>query len=78
MSDQAYPILHLKQPKFPQFVFEFHPLTQTVYGLRPEYIKVNAFVIAENITDRGAAENAVLCWLRGYKQGKDEMTAKAP
>ena len=70
-----YPILHLKQPKFPQFVFEYHVLKKTVYMIRAAKKPVVGVVLAENIPDRGAAEMTVLCWLRGYKTGCDEYRA---
>jgi hypothetical protein len=71
-------ILTLKTPTFPQFRFEWHPGVKRVYvvrvGVTPEIGEAIAFEIA----DHGAAYNAVLIYLRGYRQAKlelDEPTA---
>jgi hypothetical protein len=66
-------ILIIKTPTFPQFQFEWHPGAKRVYLTR-----IGATVgepIAFEITTHGAAQNAVLIWLRGYRQRSLEIEA---
>jgi hypothetical protein len=66
-------IFHIKTPTAPQFRYEYHPTKSKVYlvrvGVKPEIGEA----IAHNIMDEGAAHNAVLIWLRGYRTAKGEM-----
>ena len=66
-------ILHIKTPTFPQFRFEWHPGTRRVYLIRVGATPVIGEAMAFEITTHGAAQNAVLIWLRGYRQAKLEM-----
>jgi hypothetical protein len=72
---EAGKIYNLSNPDFPEFIFEWHPISKNVYvgrlGVRP----VIGEKIAMSVTDHGAAQNCVLIWLRGYKTAKLEMTA---
>lgn len=65
-------ILHIAAPTFPQFRFEYHPQKRRVYlarvGAKPEIGEV----LAHEIDNDGAAQNAVLIWLRGYRTAKGE------
>lgn len=64
-------ILHIKTPTFPQFRFEWHPGAKRVY-----LIRVGGSIgepIAFEITTHGAAQNAILIWLRGYRQRSLEL-----
>jgi hypothetical protein len=63
-------ILHLKQPGWPQFRFEWHPQTQRVYYLRTESPKVGR-LLALDIDTEGRAITAVLIFLRGYQESRD-------
>lgn len=66
-------ILHIKSPAWPGLRFEFHPGKRKVYviriGAKPEIGEV----FAHDIETEGAAHNAVLIWLRGYRTAKGEM-----
>jgi len=59
-------ILHIKQPRHPEFRFEWHPNSKKVYviriGVSPEVGEILAF----DIDTHGGAINAVLIWTRGY------------
>lgn len=77
MSNEINPqtgagIYHLKQPNFPQFRFEWHPLTRRVYLIRLAVEPLMGDPIAFDIADYGAATNAVLIWLRGYREAMAE------
>lgn len=65
-------IYHIKAPMAPQFRFEWHPKAKKVYliviGAEPEIGEA----FAHEIENEGAAWNAVLIWLRGYRTAKAE------
>jgi hypothetical protein len=67
-------IFHLKTPALPEFRFEWHPARRNVYlvrlGMTPEIGELIAF----NIDNEGAAHNAVLIWLRGFRAAKGDLT----
>ncbi|MGE0154812.1 MAG: hypothetical protein AB7R90_19500 [Reyranellaceae bacterium] len=65
-------ILHVAAPSFPQFRFEWHAAKKIVYcaDLRGKPVIGNA--IAHNVDNHGAAQNAVLIWLRGYRAAASE------
>lgn len=66
-------ILHLKTPNWPQFRFEYHPKIKKVYlirvGIEPEIGQV----FAHEIENEGQAWNAVLIFLRGYREARSEI-----
>ena len=66
-------IYHIKAPNAPQFRFEYHPQKKKIYlirvGVKPEIGEV----FAHDVESEGAAHNAVLIWLRGYRTAKGEM-----
>jgi hypothetical protein len=72
-------ILHIKTKSYPDFVFEWHPATRKVYVLRllrdasgkPEPGQRGELVAFE-VPDHGAAQNAVLIWLRGYQTAAND------
>ena len=66
-------IFHVKTPAFPQFRFEFHPQKHRVYLIRVGAVPEIGEAVAFDIVDTGAATNAVLIWLRGYRTAKGEM-----
>lgn len=71
-------ILHIKTPTFPQFRFEWHPGAKRVYLIRVGGVPIVGEPIAFEVTTHGGAQNAVLIFLRGYRQAKlelDEPTA---
>ena len=67
-------ILKIKTKNYPDFLFEWHPSSTKVYLLRvlrdangnPEP-RQRAELVAFGIENHGAAQNAVLVWLRGYQ-----------
>lgn len=65
-------IYHIKAPTFPQFRFEWHPNTKRVYLVRLSVAPAIGDPIAMEIESHGAAQNAVLIWLRGYREAKAE------
>jgi len=67
-------VAHIKQPSYPQFRFEWHPGTKTVYIIRIGRVPLIGDPIAMNVEDQGAAHNAVLIFLRGYKERTLEIT----
>lgn len=68
-ASSAARILHIKQPQFPQFRFEWHPQTERVYVIRIGALPEVGEVLAHHIDTHGAATNAVLIWLRGFREG---------
>ena len=76
MASRARPdtvIFHIKTPSWPQFRFEYHATKRKIFlirvGVKPEIGEV----FAHNIDTEGAAYNAVMIWLRGYRTAKGEM-----
>lgn len=69
-------IEHFRQPQLPQLRWEWHPQKKTVYviyaGATPEIGQP----IAMDIDNHGAAWNAVLIFVRGYKTAKAELLQK--
>lgn len=63
-------MLHIHQPNWPQFRFEWHPHTQRVYYIR-ETTPTIGRVLAMNIKTEGGAHNAVLIFLRGFQEARD-------
>lgn len=69
-------ILHFKPPKSPEVRFEWHPRVKRVYMIREQGAEetegavVHAEPIAYGVEDHGAAQNAVLIWMRGYNEGR--------
>lgn len=66
-------ILHIKTPTFPHFRFEWHPAKRRVYLIRVGVVPEIGEAIAFEIKTHGDAQNAVLIWLRGYRQAKLEL-----
>lgn len=62
-------VLHIKQPQFPQFRFEWHPGKSRVYVIRIGSKPEVGEILAHDIADHGAATNVVLIWLRGFREG---------
>jgi hypothetical protein len=65
------PIRHIAAPAFPQFRFEWHPSTKRVFIIRQSAPTIGE-PIAFEIADHGAAHNAALIWLRGYRAAQAE------
>lgn len=71
-------IRHMKQPRLPDYRFEWHIAKQNVYvidiaaGERSGRVVGNA--IAFNIENEGAANNAVLIWCRGFFAGREALS----
>jgi hypothetical protein len=66
-------IYHIKTPTFPQFRFEWHPGARRVYLIRVGAAPVIGEAMAFEVKTHGDAQNAVLIWLRGYRQRSLEM-----
>ena len=66
-------VAHIKQPSFPQFRFEWHPEAKKVFIIRLGRTPLIGDPIAMDIENHGAAVNAVLIYLRGYKERAAEM-----
>jgi hypothetical protein len=78
-------VFHIKTPAFPQFRFEWHPGVKRVYIIRLGVEPLMGEPFAYEIDDEGAARNAVLIFLRGYKaasiwkpQGETDGQAETP
>ena len=69
-------IYHIKQPSLPQYRFEYHPRVKKVYVIRVGAVPEVGEAFAFEIENQGAAYNAVLYWLRGYKEA--ERAAQFP
>jgi hypothetical protein len=67
-------IFHISSP-LTEFVFEWHPETKRVYMARVGTKPMIGELIADNITGRGDAVNAVLIWHRGYRTREYETVA---
>lgn len=65
-------IIHIKAPNLPQFRFEWHPGIKKVYLIRVGTSPEIGEMFAHEITTEGAAWNAVLIFLRGYRIAKAE------
>jgi hypothetical protein len=63
-------ILHIRQPNWPKFRFEWHPATKRVYYVHDRSPNVGR-LLAMHIDSDGAAQNAVLIFLRGYQEARD-------
>ena len=66
-------IYHIQAPTFPQFRFEWHPSARRVYLVRVGAVPVIGEAMAFEVKNHGDAQNAVLIWLRGYRQAKLEL-----
>lgn len=66
-------IYHIQTPTFPQFRFEWHPGTRRVYLIRLGAVPLVGEPMAFEVKTHGDAQNAVLIWLRGYRQAKLEL-----
>lgn len=82
-------VLHIKQPNFPQYRFEWHPQSRKVYMVRlgwcapeGEFVPLDEKTpligekIAEHAETHGAAFGAVQTFLRGYREGRTPNLAK--
>lgn len=61
------PVLSIRAPTLPQYRFEWHRLSRTLYLVRSDG---RGEVIAREVTDHGAAINAVALWTRGWREGQ--------
>ena len=85
-SDPTPRIRCFQQPSHPQFRFEWHPTKKhaqtnrpgVVYVIRVGTMPEHAEPFAWEIENEGAAFNAVLIWLRGYKHRELETDFKHP
>lgn len=70
------PYLHIKQPNFPQFRFEWHPQKRKVYLVRLGRTPLIGEILAENAETHGDAYNFVQTWLRGFREGQTPDVSK--
>ena len=76
-------IKHIKAPMFPEFRFEYHPLTGKVYLIdtgRKPVLKDGqehheAEIIAEHCDCSGRAHGFVQTFLRGFRRQRGEIVA---
>lgn len=73
-ADPTDKVLHINDPRAPQFRFEWHPKKQNVYMIRLARKPQIGEVIAFNIENHGAAHNAVMIFMRGYNERRLEET----
>lgn len=79
-------VLHIKQPAFPQFRFEWHPQKRKVYLVRlgrlvdgvlvPNTGPLIGEILAEHAETHGDAFNFVQTWLRGFREGQTPDVTK--
>jgi hypothetical protein len=67
---QGHPCLAFKDPRYPEFRFEWHPGVQKVYFIRLGDAVPQGEMLASQIENEGAARTAVWIWLRGYREAK--------
>jgi hypothetical protein len=67
---------HIKNPRLPQFRFEWHRDSKRVYLVRLGGFPEIGEPIAYEVADQGQATNAVLIWCRGYHEGRREAALK--
>jgi hypothetical protein len=65
-------IYHMKSPAWPSIRFEYHPNKKKVYLVRVGTVPERGEVMAHDIENEGAAHNAVLIFLRGYRVAKGD------
>lgn len=70
-------IFRIHSPKVPEYRFEWHEGVKKVYAIavNPSGQEI-ADPIAEAVPDHGAAQMAVLIWLRGYQTGRATTVLK--
>lgn len=75
-------IKYLAAPKFPQFRFEYHPVSRKVFFTRITGGQEFGHVVADDVGNEWQAQTAVLIWLRGYREGctptLNKLTREAP
>ena len=71
-------IKHIKAPRFPQFRFEWHPVSKKVYVVHITGEQEHAAVVAEAIDTHAGAQMAILIWLRGYRVGSIPVIGATP
>ena len=69
-------VLHIKQPNFPQYRFEWHPQSRKVYLIRLGTTPLIGEILAEHAETHGAAYNFVQTFLRGFREGQAPTIAK--
>lgn len=68
-SGAGLKVLHIKQPNYPQFRFEWHPGTRKVYLIRVGAKPLVGEKLAEHAETHGEAYAYVQTFLRGYREG---------
>jgi hypothetical protein len=67
-------IYHMRQPNLPGYRFEYHPGVKKVYVIRVGVMPEVGEAFAFDIENHGAAWNAVLYWVRGYREHERATT----
>lgn len=63
-------VLHIKQPNYPQFRFEWHPGTRKVYLIRVGSKPLIGEKLAEHAETHAEAYAYVQTFLRGFREGQ--------
>jgi hypothetical protein len=66
-------VLHIKQPNYPQYRFEYHPQSRKVYLIRLGTTPLIGEILAEHAETHGAAYNFVQTFLRGFREGQSPL-----
>jgi hypothetical protein len=73
----ANAVLRMREPRFPHFLFEWHPMKKSLYVIRedgPEVLKKGEMVTQAVVVDEGLARMFMYAWLRGYRTRDQERT----
>lgn len=69
-------VLKIESRSFPEWLFEYHPVSKKVYKINVldrkivgEVVQDQAFLLAEDVPDGIHARNLVKAYLYGYKEG---------
>lgn len=70
-------IYHITAPMAAEFRFEWHPQKRIVYLIRIGAVPEVGQAIAHCIETHGDALNAVLIWMRGFREGETHRLRSA-
>lgn len=68
-------IYRFESAAFPQFRFEYHPLTRKVYLVRVGVTPEIGELLAADVADAGLGARFAQTWLAGYRLRGSEMEA---
>jgi hypothetical protein len=70
-------VMRIRDPRFPHFLFEWHPVNKTLYVIRedgPDVLKKGELVAQGVVENEGMAQMFLRAWLRGYRTRDQERT----